>query len=263
MNTRFSCKMRLRRAHHILCWLYPYEFRKLRNLFLAAVGMFWFLNTMLLHRALKGTDQPLDRNPFVSDPVLVVFFLLLLFVLMCVGISLAFTTLHHRHHSRQLLLLPASNAEKFVMLWLLYVPVLLVLYSAAFVVADVLRMLTLPLLHSNGSLPSAIPAFFQWLGYFLTLNVPNNYDVAEAWIVMLFIHSLCLCCSVLCGTPGILLSGLILYGLVQLSGLLHFSTAVMIAFIPLFTGTAYWLFCQYPSSQLNLFKYLRHGLSLR
>lgn len=263
MNSSYSCKISFRRFRYLLRWLLSVEFRTLRNLFLVAVGVFWLTHTMLMIDALQDVAEG-QRAPFVSIEQLSIISLFHLCILMCIGISMGFTTLHHRHRGRQLLLLPAGNASKFLALWLLYVPLLLVLFSVAFIVADVLRMCTLPLLHSEGHLPSAIPAFFQWMGYFLTLSVPYGYDVFEVWTYLLFTHSLCLCCGVLCGALSIFLSGIVLYLLAFLLGVLMLPHEVVaVLFIPLFAWAAYWLFCRYPSIRITFFKHLINGLSFR
>ena len=130
MNNQFSfC-----RFWHVLVWTLVYRWRQLLTLFSVAVIAFATFEmfaciqarndyaykvslmheneTVLINSALRGAASSCATVGAV---------------LLCVGAAFAFYQLHHRNESRRWLMLPASNMEKFVARWVVYVPVLFVI----------------------------------------------------------------------------------------------------------------------------------------
>ena len=148
-------------------------------------------------------------------------------VLLCIGAAFAFYQLHHRNESRRWLMLPASNMEKFVARWVVYVPVLFVIYVVAFMLGDLLRMAVWPVFSEEVSFPTAIPAFFGVMKYLVVWTNPFHLEkIFLMWGLFWFIQ--------------INYQG----GNVALFYLL----AVVLAI------AAYWLFCRFPKNKLFHFK---------
>ena len=147
MNNQFSfC-----RFWHVLVWTLVYHWRQLLTLFSVAVIAFATFEmfaciqarndyaykvslmheneTVLINSALRGAASSCATVGAV---------------LLCIGAAFAFYQLHHRNESRRWLMQPASNMEKFVARWVVYVPVLFVIYVVAFMLGDLLRMAVWP-----------------------------------------------------------------------------------------------------------------------
>lgn len=252
----------LTRFLRVLRWLYIYEYMKVLNLFLFAVPVFtWYQTYALYAFSQNGYYHGVvlqDGTPYMLIEVanISLFFLA---ALMCFGATFAFSTLHRRHAGRQLLLLPASNMEKFLALWLIYVPLLLVVLTSAFCVSDLLRMLLLPMLTEQGHWPSAIPAFFycfwQWLS--------GHVYIVQAWALFFIIHAFCLLSSVVAGNVGWLLSGLTVLGcayyLIGYYDGANWQVVLLILLGLVLLLLAYRLFCRYPLFK-TLFNLRSYGL---
>ena len=176
--------------------------------------------------------------------------------LLCVGASIAFRHLHHPDEGRQLLLLPASPCEKFMARWMLYVPVLYVLLTVAFMVGDVLRMPIRPLFGYDVSFPSAIPTFFAQMKHlFFITPVDRPLVNIGLWTFFGLFHALSLFCSVwlrrmawlLVAVVFLTVTGLILNDTGKATEL-HLWVSVVLTVV--LTAGAYWLFCHYPAYQL-------------
>lgn len=250
MKTHF-CLTRLLR---VLRWLYIYEYKKALNLFLFAVPVFTWFQTYSFYNwehgnHFRSADDTLDLVANAS--------LFFLAVLMCLGATFAFSTLHRRHAGRQLLLLPASNLEKCLALWLIYVPLLLVVLIAAFCVSDLLRMLLLPLLMEQSHWPSAIPAFC----YFLWMWVSD--PILPSLALVFAIHAFCLLSSVVAGYVGWLLSGLTVFGcayyLIGYYDGTNWQVLLLFLLGLVLLLLTYRLFCRYPLLK-NLFNLRSYGL---
>lgn len=175
--------------------------------------------------------------------------------LLCIGASIAFQHLHRQDEGRRLLMLPASLLEKFLVHWILYVPVLFVLLVVAFMVGDTLRVLIWPMFGYDISFPSAIPAFFTQMKLLFFITPPNKpLAIVIMWAFFLFFHALSLFCSVYVRrmawlfvlTAFFAVIGIILNG--SKATELHVWAFVVPAVV-LAIGS-YWLFCRYPQFQL-------------
>lgn len=261
------------RFFSLLRWLSTYESRKLWNLFLIAIVFFAGYETYAMYYNIDARAS--EGVPLSAGVVMRMIektngiCLLALTLFMCIGATFAFTTLHRRHAGRQLLMLPAPNVEKFLALWVVYVPVLFVCLVLAFVVGDLMRMLILPLLTEQGHLPSSIPSFFSRMWYWIALRetVPANLQfMMESWTLILTIHALSLFCSVLAGYAGWLLMGVTVYVGTYLfinsygQASWHVPFLLMLAVVLLLM--AYRLFRSYtPSQLLNMLRF--HGIQFR
>ena len=242
-------QFRLTRFLRVLNWLYTYEHQKVQNLFLFAVPIFTWYQTYVLYTwpqdgYFRGVTLPEGTQYMLNEIANVC--LLFLAAMMSIGATFAFSTLHRRHAGRQLLLLPASNLEKFLALWLIYVPLPLVVLIAAFCVSDLLRMLLLPLLTEQGHWPSAIPAFFYWLWQWLS----GQIYIVQVWALIFVIHTFCLLCSVVAGYVGWLLSALTVFGcaysFLEYYGRYDWQVALLLLLAAVFLLLAYRLFCRFP-----------------
>lgn len=259
-------QFRLSRFSRVLRWLFTYESRKLWNLFLLAIVLFAGFDTYAMYYnvdAYASPNAPLSVSLVMrSMKKIGGVSLLLLTFYMWVGATFAFSTLHRKHTGRQLLMLPATNLEKFLALWVIYVPVLFVCLIVAFVVGDLARMLILPLFIEHGSLPSAIPAFFSQMWDWLTLHAasPGSLrSMIQSWALILMIHALSLFYSALAGYAGWLLTGVTVYAGVYLfinaygQSPWHLPLLLMLAVVLLVM--AYRLFCRYsPYRLLNILR---------
>ena len=175
-------------------------------------------------------------------------------VLLCIGAAFAFYQLHHRNESRRWLMLPASNMEKFVARWVVYVPVLFVIYVVAFMLGDLLRMAVWPVFSEEVSFPTAIPAFFGVMKYLVVwTSTLHFYKLLALWRKFWFFHALGLFSSVWIGRWAWLfvtnvffaVTALLLRGNYQgWDVTLFYLLAVLLAI------AAYWLFCRFPKYKL-------------
>lgn len=266
MNQTFN----IVRFGRTLRWLYTYESRKVLNLFLLATVVFavYQVNEMyhkIQYEMFCGVPIP-QRN--ILSMLLQVSNISLFFLtfLMCFGATFAFSTLHRRHAGRQLLMLPASNVEKFMALWLIYVPLLFVVLILAFFVSDLLRIIILPLLTENGHQPSAIPYFFsnmwRWIGG-QHVGINMRPIIIQAWALIFVIHSLCLLSSVVAGNVGWLLSALTFYGyayfFIDSYGHYAWQVPLLITLTIVFLLFTYRLFCRFPLFP-SLYSFRFHGI---
>ena len=252
------------RILRILRWLYAYEAAKLRNLFLLAAALFtWYLTYAMYYNIDiygNASARTLEKASNIS--------LLFLVFLMWVGATFAFSTLHRHHAGRQLLMLPASNAEKFLALWFIYVPLLFAVLSVAFIVGDLLRMAILPLLIEQGNQPSVIPLFFSTMWQWLTMQptwMGSPEETMKAWSVIVATHAFCLLSSVVAGYAGWLLAGLTLYGCAYLSldslGGNSWQVTLLLTLLSLLLSLlAYRMFCRFPLFK-SLFTFRYHDIS--
>ncbi|MBR1932130.1 MAG: hypothetical protein IJ841_00365 [Prevotella sp.] len=255
------------RLCRVLRWLYIYEGAKLRNLFFIAVVVFAAYQTGAIYYNIDayGSDF-VQGNMHLMNKIANISLHYLVFM-MCFGATFAFSTLHRRHAGRQLLLLPASNAEKFAALWFVYVPLLVVVLVLAFIAGDLLRMLILPLLVDNGHCPSAVPYFLDnlwgWLSGQEEVYRLKHHFILQVWALFLFCHALCLLCSVVAGYLGWLLSAVTLYVLADafIRYYDHVASApyVLLVLAVGFCWLAYCLFCRYPLFK-SLFTLRFHGI---
>jgi len=250
-------QFRMSRFSRVLRWLFTYESRKLWNLFLLAIVLFAGFDTYAMYYnvdAYASPDTPLSVSLVMrSMKKIGGVSLLLLTFYMWVGATFAFSTLHRKHTGRQLLMLPATNLEKFLALWVIYVPVLFVCLIVAFVVGDLARMIILPLFIEHGSLPSAIPAFFSQMWDWLTLHAasPGNLRfMIRSWVLILMIHALSLFYSALAGYLGWLLTGITVYAgtylFINTYGQSPWHAPFLLLLAVVLLLMAYRLFCRYP-----------------
>lgn len=208
MNNQFS----IRRFWQVLVWTLVYHWRQLLTLFGAAVVAFLVAE---IPGFIQASNDYAKRFLFdhersetiVSDALHTVgnSCMIFLAVLMCIGAAFAFYNLHRKNEGRRLLMLPATNLEKYLARWVVYVPVLFVLYVVAFMVADVLRMAIWPVLVSSEkiSFPTAIPEFFGVMKYLVLWTNPFHLvKIALMWGFFWFFHSLSLFSSVWIGRWG-------------------------------------------------------------
>lgn len=188
MNNQFS----IRRFWQVLVWTLVYHWRQLLTLFGAAVVAFLVAE---IPGFIQASNDYAKRFLFdhersetiVSDALHTVgnSCMIFLAVLMCIGAAFAFYNLHRKNEGRRLLMLPATNLEKYLARWVVYVPVLFVLYVVAFMVADVLRMAIWPVLVSSEkiSFPTAIPEFFGVMKYLVLWTNPFHLvKIALMWV---------------------------------------------------------------------------------
>lgn len=246
-----------RRFWRTLVWTTNNQWRSLMTLFIAAVTVF----TLFQYFTCIGGKNDLFYGRFYDSIITETLnrigagSLSIGACLLCIGASIAFQHLHRQNEGRQLLMLAASQLEKFLARWILYVPVLFVMLVVAFMVGDTLRVLIWPMFGYDISFPSAIPAFFVHMKqlFFIT---PSKQPLAIIimWTMFLFFHALSLFCSVYVRrmawlfvlTAFFAVIGLILNG--SKATELHMWAFVVPAVV-LAVGS-YWLFCRYPQFQL-------------
>ena len=261
MNIQFS----FRRFWHVLVWTLDYHWRQLLTLFSVAVIAFATFEmfaciqarndyaykvslmheneTVLINSALRGAASSCATVGAV---------------LLCIGAAFAFYQLHHRNESRRWLMLPASNMEKFVARWVVYVPVLFVIYVVAFMLGDLLRMAVWPAFSDKISFPTAIPKFLSSLKYMVIWTSDLHLlQILVMWGLFWFFHALSLFCSVWIGRWGWLPVTVVFFGVMArfiqtkyqgeyLEVFYLMAVVLMIA--------AYWLFCHFPKYKLFHFK---------
>ena len=186
MNNQSS----IRRFWQVLVWTLVYHWRQLLTLF--SVAFVTFVAVEIIEFIQVSNDYAYKIFNHKSHEAIVKGALhdcsngcmSFLAVLMCVGAAFAFYNLHRKNEGRRLLMLPATNLEKFLARWVVYVPVLLVLYVVAFMVSDLLRMAVWPVLVSSEkiSFPTAIPEFFGVMKYLVVwTSTLHFYKLLALW----------------------------------------------------------------------------------
>jgi hypothetical protein len=257
MNIQFSfC-----RFWHVLVWTLVYHWRQLLTLFSAAFVTFvaveiiefiqasndyakWFLFDHKSQETIVSDALHTAGNSCMS----------FLAVLMCVGAAFAFYNLHRKNEGRRLLMLPATNLEKFLARWVVYVPVLFVIYVVAFMLGDLLRMAVWPVFSEEVSFPTAIPAFFGVMKYLVVWTNPFHLEkITLMWGLFWFFHALSLFSSVWIGRWAWLFVTVVFFAVIGLfiqinyqggNVALFYLLAVVLAIV------AYWLFCRFPKYKL-------------
>lgn len=193
--------------------------------------------------------------------------MLFLAVLMCVGAAFAFYNLHRKNEGRRLLMLPASNLEKFLARWVVYVPVLLVLYVVAFMVSDLLRMTIWPVFTEEVSFPTAIPAFFGVMKYLVLWTNPFHLEkIFLMWGLFWFFHALSLFSSVWIGRWAWLFVTVVFFAVIGLFIQINYqggNVALFYLLAVVLAIAAYWLFCRFPNTNCFTIKTDYYGIYQR
>ena len=261
MNIQFSfC-----RFWHVLVWTLVYHWRQLLTLFSAAFVTFvaveiiefiqasndyakWFLFDHKSQETIVSDALHTAGNSCMS----------FLAVLMCVGAAFAFYQLHHRNESRRWLMLPASNMEKFVARWVVYVPVLFVIYVVAFMLGDLLRMAVWPVFSDKITFPTAIPKFFCVMKYLVVWTNPFHLEkITLMWGLFWFFHALSLFSSVWIGRWAWLFVTVVFFAVIGLFIQINYqggNVALFYLLAVVLAIAAYWLFCRFPKYKLFHFK---------
>ena len=261
MNIQFS----FRRFWHVLVWTLVYHWRQLLTLFSAAFVTFvaveiiefiqasndyakWFLFDHKSQETIVSDALHTAGNSCMS----------FLAVLMCVGAAFAFYNLHRKNEGRRLLMLPATNLEKFLARWVVYVPVLFVLYVVAFMVSDVLRIVIWPVFSEEVSFPTAIPAFFGVMKYLVVWTNPFHLEkIFLMWGLFWFFHALSLFSSVWIGRWAWLFVTVVFFAVIGLFIQINYqggNVALFYLLAVVLAIAAYWLFCRFPKYKLFHFK---------
>lgn len=257
MNIQFSfC-----RFWHVLVWTLVYHWRQLLTLFSAAFVTFvaveiiefiqasndyakWFLFDHKSQETIVSDALHTAGNSCMS----------FLAVLMCVGAAFAFYNLHRKNEGRRLLMLPATNLEKFLARWVVYVPVLLVLYVVAFMLGDLLRMAVWPVFSEEVSFPTAIPAFFGVMKYLVVWTNPFHLEkIFLMWGLFWFFHALSLFSSVWIGRWAWLFVTVVFFAVIGLFIQINYqggNVALFYLLAVVLAIAAYWLFCRFPKYKL-------------
>lgn len=208
-----------------------------------------------LHDAM-GAANPPEMNDFLMKAIIhevatAAVFVAYMFVL---GVACTiFRGVQRKAPRTVLLMLPASNAEKFLSRWVYLIVFSLLGSIGAFIVAD--------LLHAGWQTLTGhrLPAILA-TGYFFD-RIPDpgrdrTYDVISFYALLLTLHSFCLMCSVLFKKYHLVATfavGLLLWTVINqlLRGLLTPESkepvliALMALCIVVFTTLAYRLFCRW------------------
>ena len=261
MNIQFS----FRRFWHVLVWTLVYHWRQLLTLFSAAFVTFvaveiiefiqasndyakWFLFDHKSQETIVSDALHTAGNSCMS----------FLAVLMCVGAAFAFYNLHRKNEGRRLLMLPATNLEKFVARWVVYVPVLFVIYVVAFMLGDLLRMAVWPVFSEEVSFPTAIPAFFGVMKYLVVWTNPFHLEkIFLMWGLFWFFHALSLFSSVWIGRWAWLFVTVVFFAVIGLFIQINYqggNVALFYLLAVVLAIAAYWLFCRFPKYKLFHFK---------
>ena len=259
MNIQFS----FRRFWHVLVWTLIYHWRQLLTLFSAAVVAFLVAEIPAFIQVSNDYAYRIlnheSHETIVSDALHTVgnSCMLFLAVLMCVGAAFAFFHLHRKNEGRRLQMLPATNLEKFLARWVVYVPVLFVLYVVAFMVSDVLRMAIWPVFESPNnkiSFPTAIPEFFGVMKYLVVWTNPFHLEkIFLMWGLFWFFHALSLFSSVWIGRWAWLLVTIVFFAVTALllrGNYQGWDVTVFYLLAVVLAIAAYWLFCRFPKYKL-------------
>ena len=261
MNIQFS----FRRFWHVLVWAIVYHWRQLLTLFSAAVVAFLVAEITVFIQASNDYAKRFlfdheSQETIVSDALHTAgnSCMSFLAVLMCVGAAFVFYNLHRKNEGRRLLMLPASNLEKFLARWVVYVPVLLVLYVVAFMVSDVLRMVIWPVFTEEVSFPTTIPAFFGVMKYLVVWTNPFHLEkIFLMWGLFWFFHALSLFSSVWIGRWAWLFVTVVFFAVIGLFIQINYqdgNVALFNLLAVVLAIAAYWLFCRFPKYKLFHFK---------
>ncbi len=257
MNIQFS----FRRFWHVLVWTLVYHWRQLLTLFSVAVIAFFVAEIPEFIQASNDYAKWFlfdhkSQETIVSDALHTAgnSCMLFLAVLMCVGAAFAFFHLHRKNEGRRLLMLPATNLEKFMARWVVYVPVLLVLYVVAFMVSDLLRMTIWPVFTEEVSFPTAIPAFFGVMKYLVVWTNPFHLEkIFLMWGLFWFFHALSLFSSVWIGRWAWLFVTVVFFAVIGLFIQINYqggNVALFYLLAVVLAIAAYWLFCRFPKYKL-------------
>lgn len=258
MNNQFS----FRRFWHVLVWTLVYHWRQLLTLFSVAVVA--FVAAEILEFIQFSNDyayRTFNHEPpeaIVNDALHTAGNTCMIFlaVLMCVGAAFAFFHLHRKNEGRRLLMVPATNFEKYLARWVVYVPVLFVLYVVAFMVSDVLRMAIWPVFESANnkiSFPTAIPQFFDVLKRLIVWNPFHLEKITLIWGFFWFYHALSLFSSVWIGRWAWLFVIVVFFaviGVLNQTNYQGWAVAVFYLLTVVLAVAAYWLFCRFPKYKL-------------
>ena len=260
MNIQFS----FRRFWHVLVWTLVYHWRQLLTLFSVAVIAFLVaeipdfiqVSNDYAYRILNHESH----ETIVSDALHTAgnSCMSFLAVLMCVGAAFAFYNLHRKNEGRRLLMLPATNLEKYLARWVVYVPVLFVLYVVAFMVSDVLRIVIWPVFSEEVSFPTAIPEFFGVMKYLVVwTSTLHFYKLLALWRKFWFFHALSLFSSVWIGRWAWLFVTMVFFAVTALllrGNYQGWDVTVFYLLAVVLAIAAYWLFCRFPKYKLFHFK---------
>ena len=258
MNIQFS----FRRFWHVLVWTLVYHWRQLLTLF--SVAFVTFVAVEIIEFIQVSNDYAYKIFNHKSHEAIVKGALhdcgngcmSFLALLMCIGAAFAFYNLHRKNEGRQLLMLPATNLEKFLARWVVYVPVLFVLYVVAFIVGDVLRMAILPVFVSSEkiSFPTAIPEFFGVMKYLVVwTSTLHFYKLLALWRKFWFFHALSLFSSVWIGRWAWLFVTMVFFAVTALllrGNYQGWDVTVFYLLAVVLAIAAYWLFCRFPKYKL-------------
>lgn len=265
MNIQFS----FRRFGYVLRWTLAYQKRQLLTLFAAAVVVFVIVEVPDFVQAYHDYKYRLDfqhelQDIFIRDALRSAAGICALVgaVMLCIGAVSAFDHLHRKNEGRRLLMLPATNLEKFLARWVVYVPLLFVVFVVAFMLGDLLRMAIWPVVYDELSFPSAIPMFFDTLKALLwPMSARFPMRVLLVWAMFLFFHALSLFGGVWMGRRlGWLFVAVVFFGLVAVFAggfspdVTGWPLPLLVLSMALATVAAYWLFCRFPKYKLFHFK---------
>ena len=261
MNIQFS----FRRFWHILVWTLVYQMRQLLTLFGVAIFAFATFELFACIQARNSYEYNITfmhgHESYLINIALrdiVGECLVVGEVLLCIGAVIAFNQLHRKNEGRRLLMLPASNMEKFVARWVVYVPVLFVLYVVAFMLGDLLRMAVWPAFSDKISFPTAIPKFLSSLKYMVVWTSELHLlQILVMWGLFWFFHALSLFCSVWIGRWGWLPVTVVFFGFMALFIQTKYQGEYLEVFYLMAVVlmiAAYWLFCHFPKYKLFHFK---------
>lgn len=262
MNIQFS----FRRFWHVLVWTLVYHWRQLLTLF--SVAFVTFVAVEIIEFIQVSNDYAYKIFNHKSHEAIVKGALhdcsngcmSFLALLMCIGAAFAFYNLHRKNEGRQLLMLPATNLEKFMARWVVYVPVLFVLYVVAFIVGDVLRMAVWPVFVSSEkiSFPTAIPEFFGVMKYLVVwTSTLHFYKLLALWRKFWLFHALGLFSSVWIGRWAWLFVTMVFFAVTALllrGNYQGWDVTVFYLLAVVLAIAAYWLFCRFPKYKLFHFK---------
>ena len=257
MNNQFSfC-----RFWHVLVWTLVYHWRQLLTLF--SVAFVTFVAVEIIEFIQASNDYAKwflfdhkSQETIVSDALHTAgnSCMSFLAVLMCVGAAFAFYNLHRKNEGRRLLMLPATNLEKFMARWVVYVPVLFVLYVVAFMVSDVLRIVIWPVFTEEVSFPTAIPEFFGVMKYLVVwTSTLHFYKLLALWRKFWFFHALSLFSSVWIGRWAWLFVTVVFFAVIGLFIQINYqggNVALFYLMTVVLAVAAYWLFCRFPKYKL-------------
>ena len=256
MNIQFS----FRRFWHVLVWTLVYHWRQLLTLF--SVAFVTFVAVEIIEFIQVSNDYAYKIFNHKSHEAIVKGALhdcsngcmSFLALLMCIGAVFAFYNLHRKNEGRQLLMLPATNLEKFMARWVVYVPVLFVLYVVAFMVSDVLRIVIWPVFSEEVSFPTAIPEFFGVMKYLVVwTSTLHFYKLLALWRKFWFFHALSLFSSVWIGRWAWLFVTVVFFAVIGLFIQINYqggNVALFYLLAVVLAIAAYWLFCRFPKYKL-------------